>query len=380
MKAFTNTLLFVFGSLLVSSPLSAFTEIADGALKFTADTSILWDSNYQGNANGDSDTVYSITPGFSWDRSSGRIKMQANASIEFQRLKDNDQYDDEYINANFSIKAPFAPGSPMSGQGSLAHNESSSIDESLNQRISRETSSASMSFSYRFRPKISANLNAAYIETANDEFSTITDHNLALGATWHDIWRDVSLSLDYRLRNAKSSGAIGTGAKNKENSFSASLDGQLLPKNLFPKLEATLAFRLQSNSSLIEDEADKQILGFQAGLHWPARETTTLNLTLDRDLQLSADDRTNEITRLNFGVVQQIGRKITTRLDIALSDTKTLSIDRSSTRFTAELNATYQVNRYLNLNAQASWSENYSSQSFGDYTRSIIQLGATFRY
>lgn len=380
MKALSQYLLYICGWLLISSPLSAFTEVADGALKFTTDASITRDSNFQGNAFGDSDTIYSIMPGLTWTRDIGRIKINTSASVNFQRHDNYDQYDGEYLNADFSITAPFAPGSPMSGRAKLGYNESTRIDDSLNQRISQDITSANMALSYRFRPKVSADLTAAYQDTSTANFSNTEDYSVALGATWHQFWKDVSLSVDYRIRNASTSGYIGAAADNEEDSFSLSLNGQLLPRKWFPKLEAMMAFRLQNNSSLVEDEADKQILGFQAGLRWPARETTTLSLSLNRDFELSADDRTTEVTRLNFGILQKVGNKASLEFQVDVADMDTLSINRSSTRLTASLIGDYQLNRYLYLNAGASWSQTDSSYPSGDYSKTIFRIGASFRY
>jgi len=380
MKALQQILLITLGWFTFGSSLSAFTEVADGSLKFTTDATYLYDSNFDGNAFGEDDTVYTLTPGLIWRRDDARIKINASAQMQFRRHQENTQFDGEYLNADLSINAPFAKGSPMSGSFTASYLENTSVNDLLNQRISSETLQANLRAAYRFRPKISADFKASYVDRSTAFYSDTEDRSYAIGATWHELWRNVNLSLDYRIRKFSTSGFTGIAADNDEDSFSVSLDGQLLPENLFPKLEATLAFRLQNNTSLRADEADRQILGFTAGLRWPVRSTTTLAITVNRDFDLAPDDRTTEIINYRFSVDQRVGRKVNLNFGLSMVDSQTLSIDRTSTRVTADLLAYYELNKYLNLNAGVSWSQLDSTYPSGDYSKHTFRLGANFRY
>lgn len=379
MKALVKILLYSCGWLLISSPLSAFTEIANGPLTLSSSLSISSDSNINGNSQQDSDTFMTLVPTLQWQRP-GPYQLSASFSYAMEKHDKFNALDSNNLSASFSANLPTAERSPLSGSFSASYVESSQIDQFLFQRVNQKNLSATINSAYRFRPSISAYGSVSYNDSNRDLVSGTQSQSYAAGFSFHNVWREIGFDVGYRYRQSESDGTLSTAAQNNENSLEFGLSGQLLPKDLFPALDASLTFSYQNNNSLSDQDEDINIIGINGSLAWEPRPTTKVTLSISRNLDLTPSDKTVEAINYALSINQQLAEQWSTGLTIGYNDQSYLASHETRDIINSSLFIGYNMNERTKLRLNYSYTKSYADNPDGDYDRNLINLTANYRF
>jgi outer membrane protein assembly factor BamA len=416
-------------ALLVSLPplgLEARTEwnVGRGAVTFDTTAGVTYDTNVEGNADGEDDVNLFLTPVARYRRIDSLFTSDADLSVTVNRYLDRSENDNEAIRANYSLNLPRDAGIRTYGASfSAGYNKSFEVNEDINQRSGQETYNfdldgevmlarrhlvrgnlgyrqnnrdsgsdkqtwtAGSSYSYTFNEgtTVGSSYRGTRTETTSDDPARPSldqvSHSVDVNAS-RRLYADVNgrAAVGYRwLDRGQAENDSGL-QDNNGYTLSLGLDGQFLPAQYFPKTTGRFSFGYeQSQAPGLNDDATSRVIG-SIDIRWLARTTTTLNLNLSRAQELNTQDDTVVRNTASIGVDQTINAFLSANATVSYTLADYVGSDREDNRYGFRSTLNYQINRDWSAALAYTYTLSDSSRANADYDRHTLTLSANYAF
>lgn len=372
----------IIAALLLSAKLlSGFAEVGDGALSLETRFLAEYDSNITGSSIGDSDFILSVDPTLVWQRE-GRGTLAASLGLNVSRFDEFGEFDSEDLHTDFTFNVPTAEGSPFSGGINFSYAEDTSVDTFVGDRVAQEATLMSLTTRYQTGRRLAWRGDLQYRDRNSTNYSDTTDKSIQAGVEVVDIWQNVGLTLDYRIRDMKSSGDIGQQRDYTDDAIFVGLTGQLLPESKFKKLEAFASVSVQkvdASETGIGGE-DRDVIGYNGSLSWEASPLTNVILTFERDVENTITDQPVKASEISLGVSRLLSRRATANFSVISRKGGFLGSSRSDDSIGATLGVDYLIGNNWNAGALLRYDDHESSESLFDYYRVTFGVFSTYRF
>lgn len=422
---------------LLAEPAWAATEWQIGRGAATADATglLTYDSNVEGNKDGEDDFSTSLTPTVRYRRIDSLVTSEASLSATAQRYFENSEFDNETYRANYSLQLPRNESLRTYGLGFLAgYNESVDIDPDISQRVGSQTFKASITGDVMLARSHLLNAEAGYTHTERDIGSTHKSYNLGGGYSY-SLNDGTKLGASYRHRVSQTEsddpsrpsldqtsdevdfnasrplyaeveafGSVGYrwldrgDQENRKNladdnnyTLRFGLQGQFLPKKYFPKTTGT--FRIAYEDAVtpgLNDNASARLVGL-VSVDWQARDATSVGFTVSRSQDLTVTDDTVVNNSISLRAVQRIGYFVSATAIVGYTQSSYSGFntigaggadesDRTDKRYNASLLIGYQINSNWSAGLNYTYQISNSSRANSDFERHTVTLHATYAF
>jgi hypothetical protein len=194
------------------------------------------------------------------------------------------------------------------------------------------------------------------------------------------------VTLDFRHRDLKTSGDVGFQRDGVDQAFSVGLQGQILPRSLFNKLEAFASFSFQKvDSTVTGSQGSRNVLGYNGRIAWSPKDTTNVNFNFKKDVQTTVTDETVENSNISLGISQVFSRLMTGSLNLYLQNISYFGGDRKDDRVGLSASLSTALGRNWSAGARISYDDTNSSGSqmsdeLFTYDRTQIGIFSVFRF
>ncbi len=367
---------------------------AGGELTFQGTAQVTDTSRVSPNAESPSDIFYTFTPAVTYERETAAMNLRANLALPFRRYDENTQYDSDDIEFLINGEVPFGAGGPrLSGDWSVAYIDGMRASYLTNQVLNTESLNANAYVDYVLRNKLSLRTRFGYndrsssgVEEAYQNANTST--LFAAGIHARELIRGrIGLYAEYLIRSRKTDrGATAQAVDNTDDGINFGITGQILPENLFPKLEADLAFGLTStdvgNYSNTTSSQRNNRLTLDGRLAYPANTKTNVALTYRRNLAVTDDDRTVEQSDLSLMIDYTPNQKLTfvTEFGVQSNDFIFDQEPRNDDVFIASVSANYTIRLNWFATIGYNYRDSSSTVEISDYNSSTFNLSTTLAF
>ena len=367
--------------LLTAKSLSGFAELGDGALYLETRFLAEYDSNITGSRIGDSDFILSVDPTLVWQRQ-GRGTLAASIGMNVSRFDEFGEFDSEDLHSDFTFDAPVAEGSPLSGGFNLSYAEDTSVNTFVGDRVSQEASEILLNGRYQTGRRLALRGSVDYRDRKSTNYSDTEEKGFEAGVEIVDIWQNVGLTIDYRVRDLESSGDIGAARDYTDDAISIGLTGQLLPESKFKKLEAfaSVSFQTVDASGAGIGSEDRDVIGYNGSISWEANPATNVSLNFNRDVQTTITDDPIKATEISLGISRLLSRRATADFNIFKMEGGFLGRTRSDDSIGAELGLSYQVGNNWTAGARLRYDDHESTEILFDYYRVTFGLFSVYSF
>ena len=366
---------------LVSNSLFGFLEFDRGHIFLETQLQATHDDNINGNANDDSDLIFSLDPTLTYERRSGKGALSASAGINFLRFDEFDQFDTENLHADFNVQFPVVEGSRFAGGLNLGYIERTQIDDFVNELILTENTSIALNAQYRLRPRVSLTGKVGLNERNTSLFSDVEDQSASVGLLINEIWQGVGVTIDYRKRSIKSSGDFDIRRDDQDDSLAIGVVGQILPEHLFPKLEAFASFSIQTVDRRVNGTTSSDdVVGYNGGISWEARATTNVALTFNKDVNVSILDESITSSSIVLNIQQRFSQLMTGGLSVFFRDSDFADTGRNDERIGLGANLQTALGRNWTAGANISYEEGDSTRVLSNYDRFTTSIFTTYKF
>jgi hypothetical protein len=390
-----------------------------------------YDSYFIGTASRDPDYYATLSPQLSYTHLIGPTGLRAYAGMSINRYNTNSRFDSEDLSLGLSSNLPLVDGSRLSGRLGASYNESTQVDQIVNDRVAIKSYQFDFNSSYRAGVKttVSDAINYARNERKIYGDQTIWSNMLTFG--YADFLEDTNLNLSHTYTRTKSTAGNFAGyvydpqllgsipdvaidqtansfnvgvahpiygriigeavygymimhrssaetnnhnSDDKSSSIALNITGPFLPPERFPKVEssATISYQ-QSASRGINDSGAKTIVG-NARLAWNARERTHLSVGVSRSQALGANNFSVANTTANFGVTESVGLATKLSSNISYTWRTYRGINRSDSVFEGSLSANHSLTNHWSVGANYTYQNNTTNAPTNSFQASRFQL------
>ena len=331
-----------------------------------------WDSNLFNNANSEDDSYELLVAGITYDRNAGIIGVKGSAiwSFDFFNKFSSENSADPELKLGFSK----ARGK-TTGALEFTYHLSSQADDAANQRTRLAEFGTNLTVQYPLNQRFSLTSTTevqkhGYKDIAfydNDTFSESLDAFMAYTSKL-----DIFAGYRYRFTNAQ--GQPDT----VDHAFTVGVRGKILPK-----LDGTFRIGYQVRDIRQIDTGSLDGVTASASFLWAPRSRILVSS------QISKDFSTTSTALSSDGLAWFNQVQVTTSWRIAMtagagySQSKYYSLSehvRTDDRFYWQLGASYPITTNINAEATFIHSENWSTESFADYTKEFVSLGIAAKF
>ncbi|MEZ5276458.1 MAG: outer membrane beta-barrel protein [Opitutaceae bacterium] len=360
-----------------------FVEIYQGALTLDLEGRIIYDSNLGGNATTVSDTLFSLRPTLRYQRDVGRSNTSAWFGLNFSRYQDYTVADFNDFDLGFSIDAPTAQGSNLTGKLDFRYYQDTGSNTSLLRYVQTQRFNFNLNASYLIGARTSLRFGAGYrVERPEDVLndppvnysqSTYYDVTLGIGYQWRSIY---TLFLDYRRSWNKSEddNGINTGRDYASNAVFVGLS-----RPLGGKVDGSFSIGYQTSQDRRNTDLATDRFLVSANVNWAPREKTTLGLRIGRDLNISGYNTGYYDTNVAVTVRQDLGQRwaLNGRLGYSWYDYES---DRSDDVLNFRAGLAYSYNSRLTGGIDYDYQDSNSNRELGTYTRNRVTLRVSYEF
>lgn len=359
-----------------AAPLAAIWEVADGELFLSLDAAISADSNISSSSAELSDTIYSVTPGFTWERARGLGTISLGAECEIERASEYEQYDSENYSANFALSMPASSAQRLRGSINASYFDGSRVNAFENTRVSETSYSVGFDAAYQATGKINTRLGVDYSKTEPEQLAEYERNaiNVGLGYNFRP---DVSAFLDVRFTDS-SSNPFGErlSTDTSGNAVLIGLDGQITPK-----ISGSIGFGYDwSETNSGGEQRDYSGPSYDVSLTWSPRERTTIGLEAANGIQSTGTGGT-EFFNVGLTVNQEIGFNMSANAGLSVRSSDFADENRGEDDVVqATLGGRYSMTRNISFGVSYTYTDSDSSLPLTNYSRSVWRFFGTARF
>lgn len=330
----------------------------------------VWDSNIFANASSGGDSIYTASVGMDFRRHAGMIGVNGSVYLDASTFAENTG--ENFQNPRFNIELT-KTGGRTTGSFTAGAARQSRADTAANIRNESWSYNAGINLKYPVieRYTLAGSLNYA-LRDFKDNSVLVDLSTYSAGIDLYYIYNtERDLIAGYRVRYGETS----ANSSYYDHAFTVGISGKILPK-VGGTVRAGYQVRTPSNSAL-ESHSSLTASG-QATWTMTKRmnatillskdfTTTSTNITVDSssvglDLQYGMNSRTALYFGVGYGINEFLGPN---------------SGGRKDTYFTWNVGGHYTFNDHLKLALTYSYFQNWSTNSFSDFTRNSVNLTAT---
>lgn len=275
-----------------------------------------YDSAVFGRSDSPDDTIFSIRPAVSYERTSGVIHAVARVGVQINRFAEFEDENSEDLKSSLVISGPNSPDQRVFLEARASYNEFNEISSKIGGRIHGQDADVRGLARYVFSDRITG------VATGRFRSTNVTDANFignrsyeAALEAFYQYRRDWQLLAGYRLRSTTiedftpeefpelvndeeldtQDHAVYVGARNALNK-KLELTGRLgWQQRSFDEVERNgIWYRRSDNDSLF----------FEVQAQWQAREDLQLTFAALQDFNTTVDNRSNDETSFSVELVK----------------------------------------------------------------------------
>lgn len=363
---------------LTASPALAILPLAKGELFVTADARVEFDNNIYTNANEIYDTILFVTPGVSYTRKAGLLKLNTSAGLEVQRFADNTRHNSE--NGRFNGDLTWANEEGKSdGKLVVGANRLAFANAEVNDRVVNDTYTLNGEFAHWMTEKFGFR-----VATDNSEqrsvvggYSDITKNQFG-----GDFRYQVSPKLEalagysYRHTESEKDAVVNSNIKANDNLFSLGLKGELTSKLTgevrggFVTRDVNGKFNRSENAPFAK-----------VALAWAAAEKTTINFVVKKDFDVSQADQSANKFDVTLVATQQLVEKVSvTGMLNYMHGNYVGGTARKDDSYMGRVMLNYKLTELMTAQAYVSTSETDSTTALSEYNRTTVGLQFTAKF
>jgi len=386
-------ILFAGTSLSWLNLLSAGPIIAGGELNFQASAAVTESSRVVPQVNSPSDFSYTFTPALLYSRDKGDLQVEGQLSVAIRRYVDNAQFDSDTINLQLQGELPFSSGAKITGTWSVNYFDGIEASSLINRNLDLEYLDLDLQSDYAFGRRLSLRTRARYRERSskgigdgfqNENLYTI----LSAGLHARELIRGrVGVYAEYQVsERERTSGFIDEDTDFQEAGANFGLTGQLLPEQLFPKLEADISFGFTSNTgadslrSANNERRNRLVLNGR--LAYPANKKTDVTLVYRRSQDVTDDDQTVERTGADLAIEYRPRPRINIYAAATYYQNDFIfnESDRNDEVLDLSLSAAYLLRKDWNASLGIKQRDSNSNIALSDYDATEVILSTTMTF
>lgn len=379
---------------------------------------ISYDSRIRGGRSDEGDTIYTFSPGLTFNRDAGYITLASRAGLRFNRYAHADGYDSDDFYSGLDFSIPTEAGLGFQGGTAFNYDERTDLDVDAGERLRTKTARISLNGQTAVTRKAWFLFDGGWSDTRQSMFVNRTQWFGSAGIRYDNFLYGTSLTTRYRRVETDSedvatgatsldeysdsytvdlsrpifesiTGTVGVGYREVSRTmddepdtgrwnYNASIQGPFLPPRMFPKLESRFTIAYQDNEAPgLGDQGGREVTG-SLQVAWQARVRTRWNISVDRGFELTARDYTVLRTQYQFGVDQQIGEFITSNASLSWETSEYEGLSRDDATFRAKAGLNYSISRYWSTGVTYRYEDNESDESLLDFTRHVTSVYLNF--
>ena len=365
-------------------PCPALVNLNDGRDKIhlTGNVSFAWDSNIFAHQGGSGDYVMSASLAADYARKAGLIGVDASVGVNASRF--NRFSTEDFKNPSFSLELTKQSGR-TTGSLTLSAARESRADTAANIRDQSWLYSAGLYLKYPVIERYSLSGGANY--SAHNYQDNAALVNLKTYSANLDLFyvytSDRDLSGGYRYRQENTS----ANSNNTDHAFTLGLSGKILPK-LNGSVNAGYQIRNSREifrSTYLYGTIESQYRSWTStvALTWGLSKRFSVNGQLSKDFSTTSTNDSTDTLMTSLTAHYTFSSKISVSAGVDLSKNRFLGLSgdgRIDTFFSFNAGLSYSVNDHLKAALDESYSINWSSSPYADFSRNSVTLGLSSRW
>ena len=365
-------------------PCRALVNLNDGRDKIhvTGNVSFAWDSNIFAHEGGGGDYVMSAGLTSDYTRKAGLIGVDASVAINASRF--NRFTTEDFRNPSFALEFTKQSGR-TTGSLALSAARESRADTAANLRDQSWLYSAGLNLKYPVieRYTFSGGANYSYLSYQdNTALVNLKTYSANLDL-FYVYTTDRDLTGGYRFRQENTS----ADSKNTDHAFTLGLFGKILPK-----LNGTVnaGYQIRDSRDVLHTPSRNGILESQyaswtssISLTWSLSKKFSVSGQLSKDFNTTSTNFTTDTLMTSLDAQYTFSAKFSTSAGVTFSQNRFLGLfsdGRMDTFFSSHFGLNYSLNDHLKASLVESFSTNWSTNSYADFSRNLVTLSLSSRW
>jgi hypothetical protein len=331
-----------------------------------------WDSNLFNNANSQSDSYEVLVAGFTYDRNAGTIGVKGSSIWTFDFFN---KFDDENsVNPAFKLGFSKAQGK-TTGSLDFAYRRISQADDAANQRTRLGEFDTTLVVQYPINERFSLTsttgvINRGYKDNTffdNDTFSQAID-----GFMVYTSKLDVVAGYRYRFTDAEGQ------PDSVDHAFTVGVSGKLLPK-----VDGSFRIGYQLRDIRLASADSLDGVTASASFIWSPRNRVLVSSQISKDFSTTSTALSSDSITWFNSVQFTTASRIALTAGAGYSKSKYYAIDtlvRTDDHYYVSLGASYPVTTNINAEITYTHSQNWSTESFADFTKDFVTVGIAAKF
>jgi hypothetical protein len=367
-----------------SLPCQALVNLNDGRDKIhvSGEVSFAWDSNIFAHQGGGGDYVMSANLASDYTRKAGLIGVDASVAVNASRF--NRFSGEDFKNPSFNLEFTKQSGR-TTGSLALSAARESRADTAANIRDNSWLYSAGLNLKYPVieRYSLSGGTNySCHNYQDNTELVNLKTYSANLDL-FYVYSSDRDLVGGYRYRQENTSG----NTQNTDHAFTLGLSGKILPK-----LNGSVngGYQLRDSQELSQGPNGDSIVDSQytswtsaITLTWSLSKRFTVSGQLSKDFDTTSTNQTTDTLMTSLDAQFTFSAKLSFSAGVAYSNNRFLGLSgdgRVDTYFSSHIGLNYSLNEHLKATLGESYSINWSTLPYADFSRNSVSLSVSSRW
>lgn len=353
----------------------------DGVLLLHVETAVQHDSNVFVNANEESDWILRLSPHLQFLRRAGTIQLDASAGVDVLRFLDLSDENTENFFTRLSLTYPNRPGFvPTYGRFDIGWRERSFADQSLGELTHSQIFDVGANVRHFFSDKLALTGAAGYSQENFDlgRFSKI-ERWKAGGNIGHFYSDKLELFTGYRYRRTETEGRTQRSLGIDDHLLHVGGEGALFPR-VVGRVSVGVQHRRFNDNAAMDNETRPY---GDLSLDWSPKHRTVLTLAGGQDFDVTADDRSVDMTRVSLTLNQGISQDLSFKPNINYSHqryTWSGGSSRTDDSYGAGIGLVYDLNMDASLGVRYSYLDRDSSDAFHEWARHIWEVSGKITF
>jgi len=365
-------------------PCRGLVNLNDGRDKIhvTGTASFAWDSNIFAHQGGGGDYVMSAGLTADYTRKAGLIGVDASVAVNASRF--NKFTTEDFKNPNFNVEFTKQSGR-TTGSLALSAARESRADTAANIRDQSWLYSTGLNLKYPVIERYSLSGGANYaFHKYQDNTALVNLKSYSANLDLFYVYTsDRDLSGGYRYRQENTS----ANTKSVDQAFTLGLSGKILPK-LNGAVNAGYQIRNSRevfHSTYLYGTFESQYKSWTSGisLTWSGSKRFSVSGQLSKDFNTTSTNDSTDTLTAGLAAQYTFTAKISVSAGVEFSNNRFLGLSgggRVDTYFSSNLGVSYSLNDHLKASLTESFSTNWSTSAYADFSRNSTALSLSSRW
>lgn len=364
---------------LAASPALAILPFAKGELFVQGELRTEYDSNIYVNSAEVNDTLFTFTPGVSFIRNAGLLRLSVSTGLEIQRFVDNTQHDGENGQFSTSLNWNNEEGK-ADAKLNLGANRTAFANTYLNDRTVTDNYSLTGNFGLWTTEKFGFRLSTDLLDQRSVKGGYSDVRKSLFGVDGRYL---VSPKLEvvggYAYRHTGTYKASTTAAelRSDDHRFSVGVDGEITSKVKGQILAGYVLRDLSQGSSRNQSSPFAKI-----ALDWETAEKTRFNFSIKKDFDTSAANQSINKFDVTLSGTQDLNAKLsaTTTLNYMHGNYVGGSAGRADNSYMGRVSFNYRFTDRASAMVYGSMTRSTSSMALAEYKRYTIGFSVIAKF